>query len=83
MRLVKSELRSYYRARGLAGNSLKRAVWGDVLRVRKNQDMPDERYASGHGLSARFGFVGAPEGSVYWGIRAFPWSDPVRRRQLD
>jgi hypothetical protein len=70
MMLVKRQLKAYHKAQGLTGKRLKRAVWADVARVKKNQDMAPECYRPSHGIEARFGWIESPEGGRYWSRRA-------------
>jgi hypothetical protein len=68
MTYVKQQLKAYYRAQGLRGKQLKRAVWADnvkaVAHCTLDRPIPNER------LSYLFLFSGTPEGHKYWRMRA-------------
>lgn len=72
MKVVKQQLKAFYRGQGLTGKRLKRAVWADVGRVKVNQDLLYPQYSPFDEISCRFSFHHSPEGAEYWGRVAFP-----------
>lgn len=68
MKVVKQQLKAFYRGKGLKGKRLKRAVWADVGRVKANADFA---FSPTDHIEGIFSFYGSPEGSRYWALRTF------------
>lgn len=67
MTRVKQQLKAYYKAQGLRGKRLKRAVWADNVKAAKHCDFKPDPWC---GLSYLFLFGDTPEGFRYWRQRA-------------
>lgn len=68
MKVVKQQLKAFYRAKGLTGKRLKRAVWADE---RKALAYAGGRFFEQYvcGLSSQIVFAATDEGYAYWRAR--------------